>query len=93
MLWLVPNSLKKPTSFGPELLVRFCGRFCQRRCVASVPADALRAHSRSSTDGTAHADQFCDLDPLSLIPVIPFYAEIQGMRETIETPARDRISL
>ncbi len=50
MLWLVPNSLKKPTSFGPELLVRFCGRFCQRRCVASVPADALRAHSRSSTD-------------------------------------------
>jgi hypothetical protein len=33
------------------------------------------------------------LDPLSLIPVIPFYAEIQGMRETIETPAKDRISL
>ena len=32
------------------LLVRSCGRFCQRRCVASVPADALRAHSRSSTD-------------------------------------------
>ena len=41
--------------------------------------------------GTAYAEQFCD--PLSLIPVIPFYAEIQGMRETIETPARDRISL
>lgn len=29
----------------------------------------------------------------SLIPVIPFYAEIQEMREAIETPARDRISL
>jgi len=33
------------------------------------------------------------ISTLSLIPVIPFYAEIQGMRETIETAARDRISL
>ena len=53
--------------------------------ITSIPLNKLVAW-----EGTAHADQFCGLDPLSLIPVIPFYAEI---RETIETPARDRITL
>jgi hypothetical protein len=32
---------------------------------------------------------FANLDPLSLIPVIPFYTEIELIRETIETVPED----
>ena len=51
---------------------------------------APQASERANHDGggDAMADR-----PGRLIPLIPFYAEIQRIRETIETVAEDRIRL
>ena len=43
------------------------------------------AQGSQEMKGTAHAGRFCDLDPLSLIPVIPFWWKTGTVAETVET--------
>jgi hypothetical protein len=74
---------------GP-LSFRFSNRFCQRgvsqvcQLTASAPTQGPQ-----QMKGVIRADEFCNLDPLLLIPVIPFYTEIELIRETIEAVPED----
>ena len=97
-LALMPSAPRRKRTARTDRL-----RHCAILLTGSYPAQSNSRASSSAVQGRkagrelrlgdSQGGGLLGGDPLSLIPVIPFYAEIQGMRETIETPARDRIPL